>query len=112
LNALITDAVTALQAAIAGPASRRARHDGRRRIHRSRRAALAPLVTASLENVLSQGRSALTGPVSAVTSTQSPDTSMNCPTSTRASLTVTDVLAVELQPSVLQTLREMLEAHP
>ncbi|QRY61904.1 DUF2520 domain-containing protein [Gordonia sp. PDNC005] len=64
LNALITDAVTALQAAIAGPggkAASTATVDGGS-IGLAEQL-LAPLVTASLENVLAQGRSALTGPV-------------------------------------------------
>ncbi|MBB4134458.1 Rossmann-like and DUF2520 domain-containing protein [Gordonia humi] len=64
LNALITDAVTALQAAIGGPAgdaAAAATVDGGG-IGLAEQL-LAPLVTASLENVLAQGRSALTGPV-------------------------------------------------
>lgn len=64
LNALITDAVTALQAAIGGPsgdAAGSATVDGGT-IGLAEQL-LAPLVTASLENVLAQGRSALTCPV-------------------------------------------------
>ncbi|WOC11831.1 Rossmann-like and DUF2520 domain-containing protein [Gordonia sp. MP11Mi] len=64
LNALITDAVTALRAAIGGPtgdAAETATVDGGG-IGLAEQL-LAPLVTASLENVLAHGRSALTGPV-------------------------------------------------
>ncbi|MGO3327362.1 Rossmann-like and DUF2520 domain-containing protein [Gordonia sp. (in: high G+C Gram-positive bacteria)] len=64
LNALITDAVTALRAAINGPAGDAADNatvDGGG-VGLAEQL-LAPLVTASLENVLAQGRSALTGPV-------------------------------------------------
>ncbi|MCF8604050.1 DUF2520 domain-containing protein [Gordonia sp. HY442] len=64
LNALITDAVTALRAAIGGPAGDAADSatvDGGG--FGLAEQLLAPLVTASLENVLAQGRSALTGPV-------------------------------------------------
>lgn len=64
LNALITDAATALRAAIGGPAGDAADSatvDGGS-IGLAEQL-LGPLVTASLENVLAQGRSALTGPV-------------------------------------------------
>ena len=63
LNALITDAVTALQAAIDGPDQRadRATVDGGSAGLPEQ--ILAPLVRASLENVLAAGRSSLTGPV-------------------------------------------------
>lgn len=63
LNALITDAVTALQAAIDGPDHRadRATVDGGS-VGLAEQI-LAPLVRASLENVLASGRDALTGPV-------------------------------------------------
>lgn len=63
LNALITDAVTALQAAVDGPDHRadRATVDGGSLGLAEQ--ILAPLVRASLENVLAAGREALTGPV-------------------------------------------------
>ncbi|MFZ2510329.1 MAG: DUF2520 domain-containing protein [Gordonia sp. (in: high G+C Gram-positive bacteria)] len=63
LNALITDAVTALRAAIDGPDQRadRATVDGG--ADGLAEQVLAPLVRAALENVLASGRQALTGPV-------------------------------------------------
>ncbi|WP_235831403.1 Rossmann-like and DUF2520 domain-containing protein [Gordonia zhaorongruii] len=64
LNALITDAVTALSAAIGGPGgdgAQTATVDGGGSGLAEQ--LLAPLVTASLENVLANGRDSLTGPV-------------------------------------------------